>query len=143
MRVLFVNQYYPPDVSATAYLLGELAEDLAAHHEVWVIAGRPSYNPEAGTYQPKAVHVQRTWSTRFTRAGMAGRLANYGTFVLSSLVRALRVPRPHVVVAMTDPPVIGLIGLMAARRHRCPFVYICEDIFPDVGVALERVDNPV
>jgi colanic acid biosynthesis glycosyl transferase WcaI len=143
MRVLFVNQYYPPDVSATAYLLGELAEDLAAHHEIWVIAGRPSYNPEAGSYQPQSVHLERTWSTRFKRAGMAARLVNYATFVLSSLTRALRVPRPQVVVAMTDPPVIGLIGLLAAWRHRCPFVYICEDIFPDVGVALKRADNPL
>lgn len=143
MRVLFVNQYYPPDVSATAYLLGELSEDLARHHQAWVVAGRPSYNPEAGTYQPSGVRLERTWSTRFGRAGMAGRFANYGTYVLSSLARTMRVPRPHVVVAMTDPPVIGLIGLLAARRYRCPFVYICEDIFPDVGVALKRVDNPI
>ena len=29
MRVLFVNQYYPPDSAASAHLLGELTEDLA------------------------------------------------------------------------------------------------------------------
>ena len=42
MRILFINQYFPPDASASAYLLGELAEDLAQHDEVVVIAGRPS-----------------------------------------------------------------------------------------------------
>ncbi len=30
MRILIVNQYFPPDVANTAYLLGELAEDLAS-----------------------------------------------------------------------------------------------------------------
>jgi colanic acid biosynthesis glycosyl transferase WcaI len=143
MRILFVNQYYPPDASATAYLLGELAEDLAHHHDVQVIAGRPSYNPNVSTFAPAGVRLTRTWSTTFSRAGLAGRFLNYGTFLLSASLGAVLAPRPDVVVALTDPPVIGLIGLMAARRHRVPFVYVCEDIFPDVGVALGRVDNPI
>jgi len=143
MRVLFVNQYYPPDASATAHLLGELSEDLARHHEVWVVAGRPSYNPEGGSLEPQGVRVVRCWSTRFARTRMAGRLANYLTFLISSLIRSMRVPHPDVVVAMTDPPVIGLVGLLAARRHRVPFVYVCQDIFPDVAVALGRADNPL
>lgn len=142
MRVLFVNQYYPPDSSATAHLLGELSEDLARVHEVWVVAGRPSYDPEHGAGGPERVRVIRTWSTAFARAGMLGRLCNYATYILSSAVRSLRVPRPDVVVAMTDPPVVGLVGLLAASRHRAPFVYVCQDVFPDVGVALKRMDSP-
>jgi colanic acid biosynthesis glycosyl transferase WcaI len=142
MRVLFVNQYFPPDASATAYLLGELSEDLARCHEVWVVAGRPSYNPESGSFAPKGVHVVRSWSTTFARGGMIGRLCNYGTYVLSSAFESLRAPRPDVVVAMTDPPIVGLVGLLAARRHRAPFVYVCQDIFPDVGIALKRMDAP-
>ncbi|MEX2459394.1 MAG: glycosyltransferase family 4 protein [Actinomycetota bacterium] len=143
MRILFVNQYFPPDVSATAYLLGELSEDLARDHSVRVVVGRPSYNPEAGLYRPRAVRVDRAWSTAFRRGGMPGRLLNYGSFVLTSLARAASGPKPDVVVAMTDPPVIGMIGLLAARRYRVPFVYVCEDIFPEVGIALGRVDNPI
>lgn len=143
MRILFVNQYFPPDASATAYLLGELAEDLADRHEVWVIAGRPSYNPDVSTFQPRGVHLSRTWSTTFSRAGLPARTANYSTFLATALVRSLRGPRPDVVVAMTDPPIVGLIGMVAARRHRAPFVYVCMDIFPDVGMALGRIDNPV
>ncbi|MGH9890800.1 MAG: glycosyltransferase family 4 protein [bacterium] len=143
MRVLFVNQYYPPDVSATAYLLGELAEDLSRDHEVWVVAGQPSYNPEAGAYQPRGPRVARTWSTSFGRKSIAGRLVNYGSFVGTAITRARSIPRPDVVVAMTDPPAVGLVGMLAAQRHGAPFVYICEDIFPDVAIALGRMDNPV
>ncbi|HEV8421416.1 MAG TPA: glycosyltransferase WbuB, partial [Actinomycetota bacterium] len=117
MRILFVNQYFPPDATNTAYLLGELCEDLARNHDVWVLAGRPSYSPEASTYRPRGVHVRHAWSTTFGRAGMAGRMLNYGSYLASALLSALRVPRPDVVVALTDPPVIGAIGLMAARRH--------------------------
>jgi glycosyltransferase involved in cell wall biosynthesis len=65
---------------------------------------------------------------------------NYGSFLVTALVSALRAPRPDIVVALTDPPVVGVIGLIAARRHRCPFVYVCQDVFPDVAVALGKVD---
>jgi colanic acid biosynthesis glycosyl transferase WcaI len=143
MRILFVNQYYPPDASASAYLLGELSEDLANEHDVWVVAGRPSYSPGASSYRPRGVHVERSWSTSFDRVSMAGRVLNYASFLLTSLTRALTVPRPDVVVGMTDPPVIGLVALLTARRFRSPFVYVCQDVFPDVAVALKRADNPL
>lgn len=143
MRLLFVNQYFPPDVSATAYLLGELAEDLSAGHEVTVLAGLPSYNPEAGSFRPKGPRVVRAWSTSFHRESLAGRLINYGTYLASSAGRALTLSRPDVVVAMTDPPIVGLIGLVAARYHRIPFVYVCHDIFPDVAMALGHMRNAV
>ena len=143
MRILFVNQYYPPDASASAYLLGELAEDLARTHEVWVVAGRPSYNPAVSTYRPKGVHLKRSWSTTSDRTSMVGRTLNYASFLLTALWRALAVPRPDVVVAMTDPPMIGVVGLLAGLRFRRPFVYVCQDVFPDVAVALERADNSI
>jgi colanic acid biosynthesis glycosyl transferase WcaI len=143
MRILFVNQYFPPDSTNTAYLLGELCEDLGRDHEVWVLAGRPSYTPEASTYRPKGVHVRHARSTAFGRAGMGARLLNYGSYLVSALLSALRVPRPDIVVALTDPPVIGAVGLMAARRHGVPFIQVYMDIYPDVAVALGRVDHPV
>jgi glycosyltransferase involved in cell wall biosynthesis len=40
---------------------------------------------------------------------------------------------------MTDPPVIGLIGLLASRRYRRPLVQISHDVYPDIAVALGRV----
>ena len=103
--------------------------------------GSSQLQPRCEHLPARGMHLARTWSTRFSRANLAGRAANYGTFLATALVRSLQGPRPDVVVALTDPPIIGLIGLLAARRHRVPFVYVCMDIFPDVGVALGRVDN--
>jgi putative colanic acid biosynthesis glycosyltransferase WcaI len=141
MRILVVNLYFPPDSAASAYILGELTEDLAREHEVWVVAGRPSYNPEAATYRPRGVRVLRTPSTAFSRVSIPGRLANYLSFTLMAAVRACLVPRPDVVVTMTDPPVVGLIGVLASARHRRPFVQICHDVYPDIAVALGKLRN--
>jgi glycosyltransferase involved in cell wall biosynthesis len=73
---------------------------------------------------------------------MPGRLVNYATFLYTAFFRSMAVPKPDVVVALTDPPVIGVIGLLAARRHGAPFVQVYMDIHPDVGVALNRLNNP-
>ena len=143
MRILLINQYFPPDASATAYLIGELSEDLAATHEVWIIAGRPSYNADRETFRPRSVRLVRAWSTTFARTSLAGRALNYSTFLLTAFLRSLLCPRPDVIVAFTDPPVVGLIGLIAARRHGAPLVYACMDIFPDVSVALGVVHSPI
>lgn len=143
MRILFINQYFPPDAANSAYILGELAEDLALHHDVQVLAGRPSYNAAATTFRPAGVDVVRVPSTTFHRSSIAGRLVNYATFSLASAWRACRLPRPDLVVAMTDPPVVGLVGLLAARRYRRPLVQISHDVYPDIAVALGRLHSKV
>ena len=51
--------------------------------------------------------------------------------------------RPDVVVALTDPPPVGLIGAFAAKLAAVPFVLVTKDIFPDVAVQLGVLDNPV
>ena len=76
MRILFINQYFPPDAANSAYILGELAEDLARHHDVQVLAGRPSYNAGSTTFRPQGVDVVRVRSTTFDRSSIVGRLLN-------------------------------------------------------------------
>ena len=45
------------------------------------------------------------------------------------------------VVSLTDPPIIGLLALWTARRTGAKFVFLCEDIFPEVAVLLEDFHN--
>src|SRR5207237_2701867 len=140
-------QYFHPDQSATSQLLTELCEDLAAHHEVHVVTGRPSYNPSETTssrglisrerYGP--VNVTRVWSTSADRSGMTGRASNYATYLASSIAGARSVRSPDVVMALTDPPPIGMIGARIARRRGVPFVIVTKDIFPDVAIRLGRL----
>src|SRR5207249_2487198 len=51
-------------------------------------------------------------------------------------------PRPEVVLCGTDPPVIGNVALLVARRHKAPLVVISEDVFPEIAVALHRLESP-
>src|SRR4051795_1560216 len=147
MRILVVNQYFHPDQSSTAQLLTELCEDLAERHDVTVVCGRPSYSPverrQAGGIVQRerhgAVKVLRTWSTSFARHSTPGRLANYGTYLVSSLIGIIRAERPDVVLTMTDPPFVAVAAMLASKARRVPFVYVSQDVFPEVAVVLGRL----
>jgi hypothetical protein len=52
-------------------------------------------------------------------------------------VKGLAIRKPDVVVALTDPPIIGLAALATASKAGAPFVFLCEDIFPEVATLLE------
>ena len=52
----------------------------------------------------------------------------------------LRGKKPDVVLAVTPPPGIGLIGSWVARRYKAKLVYNVKELYPDVAVALGVLD---
>lgn len=141
-RILVLNQYYPPDTSATALTARETVTALAAAgHEVTVIAGRPSY--QAAERHPWQwlrigrdgdVRVERVGSFAFSRVTMAGRVANYLSYLPLALLRGLRAPA-DAVLAMTDPPVVVAIAATVAALRRLPLTYSVQDLHPDMAAA--------
>ncbi len=129
MRLLFLNRSYWPDVEATGQLLTELCSDLAREHEVTVVAGRPNF---------VAGGAARGWITRERHAGVAVVRVNNPTFDKCSLLgrvwgllgylvlaawAALWELRPDVVVVETDPPLLGALGAVLKRWHRCRLLF--------------------
>jgi colanic acid biosynthesis glycosyl transferase WcaI len=141
VRILLINQYFPPDGGASARLLGQLAEDLAAAHDVHVLTGRPSYPALQSELRPRGVSVRRVPSTSFGHGSLAARLSNYLTFAALASIQACRGERPDVIVTLTNPPFLGLVGALAAARYRTKLVIVCHDVFPEVAVALGLLRN--
>jgi colanic acid biosynthesis glycosyl transferase WcaI len=140
MHILIFNEYYPPDTSATAKMAALVAEALAQHHHVTVVAGRPSYDPDE--FYPYAllrrekrnnVMVERVGSTAYPRHQMKRRVSNYLSYLVLAVPRAIAI-RPDVVLAMTDPPVAGIAGAFVAQMTRRPFVYNIRDLYPDMAI---------
>jgi glycosyltransferase involved in cell wall biosynthesis len=139
MRVLAVNQFYPPDLSATSQLLGELCEDLVARgHYVDVIASQGTYL--GGERLParevlRGVHVRRLLATSLGKRTRAHRMADYLTFWASAVGSSLVALRPDVLLALTTPPMIafGLAGVTALRN--VPLVTWIQDVYPEIAVA--------
>jgi colanic acid biosynthesis glycosyl transferase WcaI len=141
-RILVLNQYYWPGVEATAHLLSELCEALADEFEITVVTGMVADSAEPGRTVRDGVEIVRVQSTAFDRSRLSLRAVNYLTYLGLSLWEGLKVERPDVVLCMTDPPVIADLALLLARRFRVPLVVVSQDVFPEVAVALKRLDNP-
>jgi colanic acid biosynthesis glycosyl transferase WcaI len=140
MHILLLNEYYPPDTSATAKMAIQVAETLAKHHRVTVLAGRPSYDPDE--YYPYSflrrdvrnkVVVERVGSTIYSRHQMRGRVSNYLSYLALAIPRALAI-HADVVLAMTDPPIAGIAGSYVAGLTGRPFIYNIRDLYPDMAV---------
>ena len=143
-RLLVLNQYYWPGVEATAHLLTELCEALAADFEVTVVTGLLHDPPTApGHFTRNGVEVIRVRSTAYERRRLSLRALNYATYLAQSVRSALGADHPDVVLTMTDPPIIGDVGLLVARRFRAPLVVISQDVFPEIAVELKRLENPL
>jgi glycosyltransferase involved in cell wall biosynthesis len=140
MRIVFFNRSYWPDFGATGQLLTELSQDLAKEHgcDVVVVAGgeKKSFGL-VFRERHEAVEVLRARETRLARTSFLGRFTSYLSYFFSALWASFRIGRPDVVVGLTDPPIIGLVAWAAARRTGARFVFLCQDIFPEVANLLE------
>jgi glycosyltransferase involved in cell wall biosynthesis len=143
-HLLVLNQYYAPGVEATAVLLTEICEELATTYDVTVVTGRLRGHETEPDYELRnGVEVIRVHSTSFDRAQLVYRAVNYLTYVARTLRRGLVGSRPDLVLSMTDPPVIGSVAYLVAKRFRVPFVIVAEDVFPEIATALGRLRNPL
>jgi colanic acid biosynthesis glycosyl transferase WcaI len=141
-RLLVLNQYYWPGVEATANLLTELCEALAADYDVTVITGSARETlPDRAVRN--GVTIVRVRSTAYDRTQMFRRAANYFTYLFGAIREGFASGRPDVIISMTDPPFIGAAAELLARRYRAPLVVISQDVFPEIAVKLGRLSNPV
>jgi colanic acid biosynthesis glycosyl transferase WcaI len=148
VHIAFFNRSFYPDTAATGQLLTDLCEDLVRQHgcRVTVVAGPPLQSSEqAGsrgwgivtreTY--RGVDILRARGTRLSKVRFVGRATNYLTYFLSACWAGLQLDKPDVVVALTDPPIIGLAAYAAGRRFHAPLVMSYRDLFPEVAALLE------
>jgi colanic acid biosynthesis glycosyl transferase WcaI len=145
-RILLVNQYYWPDCASTAQHLTDLAEALADRgFDCHVLTSQSRYKPHAprpvASEVHEGVHIHRVRATSFGRRTTWARYADYLSFYAGALLKALVLPRCDIVVTLTTPPMIGLIGTLLQRLRGSRHVYWSMDLHPDASVALGRM-NP-
>jgi glycosyltransferase involved in cell wall biosynthesis len=144
MRILLLNQFFWPDLAATSQLLTDLAAHLAREgHRVTVICARSLYAGADSTPAPK-VEIIRVSDLPFSR-GSASRLLSYLSFLSAALWHSCRIERPELVVTLTTPPLLSVVGLLL-KRFRGARYFIWEmDLYPDLAVDLKvlRADSRI
>ena len=133
--ILFINRVFPPDRGATGRCLRDLAGRIAARG--WRVSVLACGAADAPSDAPEGVSVIRAGDP-------VGGSGSIGSGYLSALHRlhraASRIPRHDLIVTMTDPPMLAVLGPLLGRRWGCGVIHWSHDLYPDlfpvVGVRL-------
>jgi colanic acid biosynthesis glycosyl transferase WcaI len=153
MNILYLSQYFPPEMGAPAGRAAELSRLWAEDgHEVTVLTGFP--NHPTGIVPPRyrrklrqlvmhenhyGVNVVRTWLLPFPNRKAYERMLNYSSFCISAAATGMFLHRPELIIASSPQLLVGLSGWWLARCNGVPFVFEVRDLWPEslaaVGVS--------
>jgi colanic acid biosynthesis glycosyl transferase WcaI len=150
VKILYVSQYFPPEMGAPAARVSELSRHwVSAGHDVTVLTGFPNHptGKLAPGYRGKfwrllikenldGINVVRTWLVPLPNRKAFGRILNYSSFCLSAAFAGLFLSRPDVIIATSPQLLVGLSGWFLARMKRVPFVFEVRDLWPESLVAV-------
>src|SRR6266700_7373537 len=145
LKILYISQYFPPEMGAPAARVSELSQHWAKDgHDVTVLTGFPNH-PD-GKLRPEYrkrfrrlvfreyaenVNVVRSWLLPFPNRKAHERMLNYGSFCLSAGITGSFLSRPDVVIATSPQLLVGLSGWWVAKIKRVPFVLEVRDLWPE------------
>jgi colanic acid biosynthesis glycosyl transferase WcaI len=156
VKILYVSQYFPPEMGAPAGRAAELSRLWADDgHEVTVLTGFPNHPTGVvpQEYRRKlhrlalhetyhGVEVVRTWLLPFPNRKAYERMLNYSSFCISSATTGVFLEKPDVVIASSPQLLVGLSGWWLARYNGVPFVFEVRDLWPEslaaVGVSSQK-----
>ncbi len=142
MRILFVTQYFTPETGAASERLSGMAIHLSKlGHNVTVITAFPNY-PFGKIYpgyrrklfsveKIQGVRVVRVWLFTTPDSRPFARLANYLSFLCSSILAGLWTGGADCVVATSGPLFAALAGYVLSRVKKTRFYFDVRDIWPE------------
>ena len=145
MKILYVSQYFSPEMGAPAARAAELSRHWARMgHEVTVLTGFPNHPtgvvPEEWrsrfhrlryTETVDGVRVVRTWLWPLPNRKAHERIRNYASFCVSAAVSGLALHKPDVIIATSPQLLVALSGWWLAWWKRVPFVFEVRDLWPE------------
>ena len=156
MKILYISQYFPPEMGAPAARASELARHWdEAGHEVSILTGFPNHPtgvvPDEWRSRLRrltfnetlnGINVYRTWLWPLPNRKAHERIRNYSSFCISAALRGMALPRPDVVIASSPQLLVGLSGWWVSFAREVPFVFEVRDLWPEslsaVGVSGEN-----
>lgn len=137
-RLVFLNRFYWPEEPATAQLLTDLAETMAASgRPVLVITSSPRGKSFPRVESRHGVVIHRIGGSTFGNRNLVTHAWDFLTFSLLALVQVARVLMPEdILIVMTDPPLLAIPAGMLARWRGARVIHWIQDIYPEAAIIL-------
>ena len=154
MRILYLSQYFPPEVGATQSRAYEMAHQwVQMKHEVTMVSEIP--NHPSGIIPQKykgklleranldGIDVIRVWVKASSIKNFRNRLLFYLSYMLNSIIIGLLMVRGRYdLLYATSPPLfVGGAALVLSYLKDIPMVFEVRDLWPESAVALGELSN--
>lgn len=151
MKILFVSQYFPPEMGAPSARVHELSREWVRQgHTVTVLTGFAHHPTGIKARADRwrltrrervdGIDVIRAYVYAAPNQGTARRMLSYASFaVAATLVGALRAGQPDIVVATSPQLLCACAGYALSRLRGVPFVFEVRDLWPESIIAVEAM----
>jgi hypothetical protein len=144
LKILFITQFYYPDVTACAFRIHETALLLKKLGcEIEVIAGEPHKgHVEGQKTDDDGIKVTRVPLFKHEGKGKWGYIRHYLSFMFAAIKASARHRGPFDAVWASSPPLFtGIAGLVIARMKRAPLCLDIRDIWPESAVVAGQISE--
>ena len=142
--LVVICQVFYPELISTGQTLTEMVEELSRKGKrITVIAGQPTLIKGSQAVPARMTHegitIIRTWSTRFPKTSLIGKLFNLTTFFLSASWTVLLKYPGIPLLLLTNPPYLPLLGWFCAVLRGQKYGVVLFDIMPEQAELLDVI----
>ncbi|HYW21528.1 MAG TPA: glycosyltransferase family 4 protein [Nodularia sp. (in: cyanobacteria)] len=147
IKLSVVTQFFPPDYAATGQLIEELVKQLEQQGvNIEVFTSQPGYAFSLSNApcleRVDRIKIQRSRSAQLFPGRIRGKLLNGVLYTLRTLIYLLAAWRRNdVLLVTTAPPFLPIVGYLANRLFKLPYVCIIYDLYPDIAITLGVVSK--
>jgi glycosyltransferase involved in cell wall biosynthesis len=148
MHILYICQYFPPEMGAPAARAYEFSRRwVESGHRVTVVCGVP--NHPTGELYPgyrrqwrrretiDGIEVHRMWVYVTPNSGKLRRVLNYISFGMTAVLGSIGIKDVDICIASTPQFFAGLAGAVVRRLKHVPLCLEVRDLWPDSLAAVE------
>ncbi len=150
-KIVFVINYFYPDLASTGQLMTELCLDLQNDFDITVIAAQPGYAGEkVGTKNRfeedyleniKVIRIKLPEVDKTSKLSRVKYIFSYFVFAILALIKERDV---NAIYTISQPPVLGgLIGTIGKFIKRSKHIYNVQDFNPEQAAAVNYTNKQV
>lgn len=143
-KLIFVINYFYPDLAATSQLMTELTVSLQKDFDITVIAAQPGYAGEKHESQKlfeedylERIKIIRIKLPEVDKTSKFSRFRYIFSYFALANIALLKEKKPDVIFTISQPPILGgLIGTIGKFFKRSRHIYSVHDFNPEQAEAV-------
>jgi glycosyltransferase involved in cell wall biosynthesis len=153
MKILYVSQYFPPEMGAPSARVFELAREWVNQgHEVTVLTAFPHHpvgikrKEDRGVLfrheEKDGIKILRTYVYATANKGTLRRMLSYASFMISaSVIGRFRCTHPDIIIGTSPQLLCARAAFSLSRKFKVPFVFEVRDLWPESILAVEAMKD--